>query len=214
MKNFKKKIISIIVVLGFAMLSFICLMAIANSVSGSYETQDIYVARKEIPKFTKITESNFDEYFELKNNINTSIVTEDIIVDKEDLVGLYCIENIHPTTTLSKQQFMKEKMKLSEYKKPYEFSLAVDSFSDAASGTIREGDYVRIYTLDNSNSSITEVSNKLLYVSAAFDSSGKLITAGDTESVATSFNFFIEESEEQELYANLCDKKVILVKQK
>ncbi|WP_294359930.1 hypothetical protein [uncultured Clostridium sp.] len=214
MKAKKNSIRTISMILVFAVICFICLLMVARRASGNYDVVNLIVANQELPLNTEITEENVNKYFS-EVTVNAELSSKDSIKDMKILVGKFTSEPIYKKELVHTASFSSKKEILEEYDDPYEGSIKVEEFSDAVSGTIRAGDYVNIYVIDElSNESKKVNKENAIYISNVFDSNGARIEPGDEESVAVSFNFYIEKSESQEFYENVTNKKIILTKVK
>lgn len=213
------KVGSVIVTILLGVVTFVCLNYVAQKTNGSYEKADIVVSVKEVPENTKITKSNVSTYFKVAKNIDADMCTSDSVTSLDELVGMYACRDIHNREIILKSNFENEKDKKSEYENPDEVSFKVSSFSDAVSGTIRKGDVINIYTLEDTTAAVqTEAQSEAqlvfenAYVADAFDDSGVKIVAGDNVAVATNFIVYMEKSNEASFYQAIKDKKVIVTK--
>lgn len=210
-KSKKINITTILVAIFIGIVAFFGLSVVAKNVTGSYETEEIVIASKKIPKGTKITKENVKEYFTIQK-VPTNITTKENVKKLEDVEEKYVFDDIRASSPVYKDEFTTEE-ELVSFMNPDTASFAVSQFSDAASGTIRRSDHINIYAIDKDTGE-----NKLVmenaYVEDAFDSSKVLIEPGDTEKAATSLNIIIEKSEEENFYTDIEDKDIKVTKVK
>lgn len=206
----KKKILDVALIIGFAVLVFMCLNFAARTIVGQHETQMIAMAITDIPAYKEITEDNVNNYFKLVD-ANVEFVTDSTVTDLNALVGQFTDEPIRNREIIDTSSFNRKKDILSKYKNPYEGSFAVSNYSDAASGRIRKGDYVSVYAFDELSGEIVEVMDKL-YISGAFDGSGNEIENSDTTTTAVCFNYYINKKEQETFVKQIADKSLTIVK--
>lgn len=205
-----KKIFDVILIIGFAILAFICLNFAARKIAGQHETKKVALAIADIPAYTEITEDNVNNYFKIYD-ISVEVVTDNTVTDLTDLVGDFTKEPIRNKEVIVSSSFSSKKDALSMFKDPYEGSFAVSSYSDATSGRVRKGDYVSVYARDDVTGEIVEVVNKL-YISGVFDSSGNEIANDDTTTIAVCFNYYINGKDKEELVEKTFGKDLFVVK--
>ena len=207
------RVLDIIIILIFALLAFVGLSFASRYLMGQYETKDVIITKVEVPAYTEITKDNFSKYF-TTCSINKEALTENSIELSEDIIGRFTTAPLREKEIVIADQFSTQKDILSQYENPFEGSFAVTSFSNAASGRIRKGDYVMLYTIDEKTGAQTEATKKPIYISGVFDSSGGEITNDDMISCAVSFNYYINGSEKEEFVDRIFGKKLTVVKEK
>lgn len=212
--NLKKKaaeIKTILVMAGFGIIAFVCLMIAANKLTGRYDKAEVIAAIKRLPVNTMITESNVNEYF-TKVMTDKRLAGDSIITDEQDLIGMYNTEVIRENENISKDVLSRTKDIKEGYREPVEGSFKVNNFADALSGRIRGGDYVYVYVTDKSTGVTTKASEEPIYIEAVFDGNGAAIENSDETTTAISFNFLIEKGMEQAFYEAVANGEVIAVK--
>lgn len=209
----KRTIRDVIIMIVFAVIAFFSLTYASRKIANQHSTSDIVMAVKEVPEYTEITKENVKEYFK-KVNVNDELITDDTIKDTDDVIGYFTKEKIRANFPIVKDQLSTKKDELSQYEKPFEGSFAVSAFSDAASGRIRKGDFVKIYAYDDSVKELIEVNSTPIYIANVYDSAGVEIAADDNVTTAVSFNYYIEESEQIALMESLAGKTLSVLKVK
>jgi Flp pilus assembly protein CpaB len=175
------------------------------------DTVSVYVATKDIPENTEITEemfSNDDEddggYF-TKKSIVTDYAVPNYVSKKDDLVGFITVDPIYSGEQISSSRLISVEddqvslsFKLDDGKVAYSFSSGTVSGVD---GFITKGDTVDVivYTTDDNGNSKAEVAYedlKILRVSNAGDNE----TANSSGSSITTYNSLtVEVTEKQAL---------------
>lgn len=215
MKKNNLKNIIISAILGAA--AFVIMLVAISYVGKNEKYVELIWSVKAIPQGTIITESNYDAYF-------TVIKTDDIVItggisypDKNDIIGSTISRDIAQYELISSACITKEEYVVGKFKKPVLVSATTSSFSTAANGIIRRGDYVNIYRLNTSSDSTLSAGNAEMllsnvYIVDAFDAAGVKILPGDTTAIATSFNFYVEAEQEASIQNQVSDKKISISK--
>lgn len=148
-----------------------------------------------IPANTYIEEDEVSKYFTV-TTIDSTIVSNNTYKKLSDLPkdGFY-VEN----EVIAKQQiYLDDIAKSDEVMDKYidgttTTSIAVNSFCNSVSGTIRTGDIVDIYAVDPATDALTLMAENV-YVKAAYNSSGEKIME---DGVATAFTILVAPDERE-----------------
>lgn len=202
---------TLVLVILFSIVAFICLFFAARKANGDFDYKMVLVATQELPKNTEITKENINSYFK-SVKANVEMITEYNLSDASVLVGTYTNTVIHENEPIKTECFQRKKDILDSYQSPCEASVSSSTLGDVVSGTIRAGDWVEIYVLDEYSGEATLAYEKPLYITSTFNNNGERILPGDLTSVSSSFNFYIERDAADELYHTIGKKKVILTK--
>lgn len=238
MKN-KESVKSLVIALIFGIIAFVIVIIVNSNISRN-EINMVWSV-KDIPQGTTLTEKNIDDYVSAKLT-NDSIKNSNIILDKKDLIGKTAARDITSSELMQESFFLEGDDIRSDFKDPVLVSFSAKDFSSTANGIIRRGDYINVAKLIDGNaetSSAATVSSagssdtgtadvtaqittpagttenliaENTYVVDAFDSSGKKIEPGDTTSIATSFNIYIERENETSFYNAVKEKNVAVSK--
>lgn len=215
MKKNNLKNIIISVVLGIA--AFVIMLVAISYVGKNENYVELIWSAKTIPQGTIITESNYDTYFTVIKTNDTVMTGGISYPDKNDIIGSTISRDISQYELISNACITQDEYIAGKYNEPVLVSATTSSFSTAANGIIRRGDYVNIYRLSMSSDSASSVVNAELvlsnvYIVDAFDSAGVKILPGDTTSIATSFNFYVEAEREASIQNQVSDKKISISK--
>lgn len=201
---------TVIICLCFGAAAFIFLLTAAQKASGEYAREEMAVAIARIPEGTEITKENIDTYFETRN-LSAELLTGQSVTDVSALIGKRACRTISGMELVHKGDFTKEDDTRPSFKDPVEVSIALAAFSDGVSGTIRKGDLINIYGIDDQTGEIAYTLENV-YVSGSFDSSGIQIQPGDNASTAVAFNVLLESGVDKEMYAGIENREVKVVK--
>lgn len=223
----KENIKNLIIALIFGVIAFIFLLVVNHKFSQS--DTDMLWSVKPIPQGMTLTDSNISEFIE-SIPTNERVKNNNVVLDKKDLIGLTASRDINSSELIQKDLFVKESDIRAKFTNPVLVSFAATDFSSATNGIIRKGDYINVSKIETkssySSSTTTSTDTTVLssdnlfqdkivkdaYVVDAFDSSGKLIEPGDTTSIATSFNIYVEQDNESAFYNAVNDKNVAVSK--
>ena len=190
----KTNVIGIIICLAIAIAVFVAVMVIQAAITNKGDTAVVVTAIEnvEAPGFIKIEDA--DKYFK-EIEVPGELAYDGVYNSLEDLFGknneIYVIDSIVKGEIVSETFIIGGAEFLADYENPVEMGIKVNSFENAAAGTIRRGDVVDMCILNE----VGEEQMIGLYVLQAFDSSGVRIEADDTTSVAVAFTVLMERSE-------------------
>lgn len=215
--NMKRITISALV----AFILFIALTVIQSSILNQETKVTVYQVQKDIYDGTKITEDNFNEYFDTKA-VQASLIPDGYITDSSLIIGKFINRDYKARDVVTVDGLNdSEALYNSNIKHPVKLSFQVGSLSDSVSGTIREGNYINIYGMKNGINADGEVilltnqtyTFKHIYIEKAYNSSGDIIDSADKTSEALLFTIVIEEDDValfNEMVAN-CNLKLVKV---
>lgn len=208
--NIKRLIVSAIV----AFILFICLIVIEKSVINQEKKEMVYQVVSDISTGTKVTETNFDSFFKLKE-VQVSLIPQNYITDKEAILNKFVNKEYKAKDIITTDGITDtEKMYKDSIENPVEVSFSGASLDVVVSGIIKEGDYINMYGLrtpDVEGNMLTMATNNLkltdskytfmhVYVTKVFNSSGEQIestaeASADEDKSTLMFNVIIREQD-------------------
>lgn len=200
MNKKNKNSVSIITLFGsiiIAIIIFVILINVQDSMVKDIETTKIVVAKKDIPKNVEIKVADFKEYFEEKDIPNYNIISDtykSLDELKKDVSEIYISEDISKNEQIQSKQITTENTSVKDIVEPIEIGFDVGSFDYGVGGCIRTGDLIDIYVV-NGATGVEECVGTDIYVSRAMDNTGKEITNEDKTSLAVAYNVIIETSD-------------------
>lgn len=195
-RNLKTILISLIA----SIIVFISLLFVQKNILQPNGTATFVVATKEIEEGTLITIDNVSQYFKEETGDGKFKVSNSI-GNKKDLVGFIANNYIDKASVVSKKNFTSKESVLSDIKEPVECSVAISSFSQAVSGTVREGDLINISVINETTKKNEQVLANV-YVNKAYTSDGREIKRGE-ELPAVSINLILSKKDEKTLNDSL-----------
>lgn len=194
----KKSVLGIVICLVISIAVFIAVLIIQRAVTGSGEKATVVVAVKDISAPGFISAEDAGDYFE-EFEVSAELAYTGVFKSIEDVFGeekeVYVVNSLTKGEIVSDKCIVGGEEFLQAYKNPVEMGIRVDSFENAAAGTIRRGDVVDMCILDD----LGEEKKIQLYILQAFDSSGLRIETSDTVSVAEAFTVLIEREQYAEV---------------
>ena len=192
-----------------ALVVFVAITVIQSSILNQEERVEAYQVIKNIDSGTKITKSNIDKYFALKD-VQVSLIPDGYLTDKKQLLDKFVNRNYRARDIITDDGVSDtEGLYKSNITNPVEISFDASGLDAAVAGTIREGDYINIYGLktqqsNNGAAKKMEIDSSYtfqhVYVEAAMDASGNKIETGaksdDAKSqTATMFTLVLSEKD-------------------
>ncbi len=196
MKKKRDTIIKPLIITAIISAMIFALILIAERAAAkAHRTAAVAVAAKDIQTGTKITRENAKEYF-MMMELPEEAVLSNALTDLNDIEGYITGYGMQAREQLTQNKITNVISNVEKgYNEPVEVSLTVNSIADAAAGTIRAGDRVDIIAYTDIMDKRSEVVMENVYVSEAFDASGREVTANSNSDVSIIFNLIIEREE-------------------
>jgi len=192
-KAFKVAIVPLL--LASILVCFLYIVIRNNTLAENLKA-DVVVTVKEIPSNTKITDETIGEYFKV-------IAVDKIAVTEENYSSLSELpdDSFYVKEKLTKGQIIYERdieesdFVMDKYSDEVAVtSISVSDFSNSVCGTVRLGDVIDIYAVDPATDELTFVVGDI-YVLAAYNNSGDLLTTESGSATAFSILVMPEEVE-------------------
>lgn len=191
---------AIIAALIAAVAVFGVMLQMEKNVLTQYEKGVIFVAKKEIPKGLMITETNYWEYME-QRELDKSCIPPTALTDVTQINKLVTIMKLEQGVLLTKGMFQEENLITANMQEPVIAGFKVEDIYQVAGGTLRAGDRIHVYNVDESGYAILTWEN--VFVQEVFDSAGKAISNGDEVSVAQRVNIYMDKADAERFYTEL-----------
>lgn len=229
-KRQKVQAFGIAAVIGILLV--VALFALESAILNKEDTVNAYVLTQDVSDGTQITEDNVDSYF-LQREIQISLVPEGYITDKADLVGRFFNHDYKANEVIT-ESGLDDRMNvyLNSIEDPVDISFSLNDLGSVVSGTLREGDYINMYGLqqtevvrespDGQVSYYADTVQELrvtqsytfehIMITKVFNSSGAAISTEDEVGASTLFNVTISEKDAQKFAEMLANCTVRLAK--
>ena len=175
---------------------------IEKSVINADDNKIVYVAVKEVPENTLVTEENIGTYFEAKERA-LSAVPDKAIENGAELYGMYTDRVINKNEIVTGESFSSLDERTKDIEHPIEVSLNASNLSQLVGGVLRTGDYINIWSVKSNTingEKITETKNicSHVYVTRTFSSSGEIASEDNADMATMIVNIIIPAEQEEE----------------
>ena len=179
------------------------LIGVEKNIMSSYEKEAVVLCKEDVPKGTKITKENVDQYFYMYE-VDVALAKDDCLKNKESLYDTVSTRKISSQEIVREGFCMKEAEIYEAYKNPVECSITAANPGDIVSGTIRRGDRVDIAVV-NKDTLAYELIMKNVYVLDAFTTTGEKLADVNAGTAATMLTIV----EDKDNYAKFCSAREI-----
>lgn len=148
-----------------------------NQTKNEIVKEPVVCAVANITANTYISESEVDQYFEIRD-VEASILPESIYSNLKELPegGFYVEQDMKAKEMLYEKDICKTDEIMDKYVEGTNITaIKVNDFNNSVSGTLRHGDIVDIYAIDPATEQLTLLVEGV-YVESAFDNSGNELT--------------------------------------
>ena len=173
------------------------LIGVEKTILSDYAKETAVLCKTDIPKGTKITEENVDQYF-YSYEVDAAMVNGDCIKDKKELLDTVVTRNLSAHEIVREGACTKEAEIYNRYHDPVEASVEANEAGDIVSGTIRKGDHVDIAVV-NKDTLEYDLMLKNVYVLGAYTSTGEAVVDG-MEGTAATMLTIVEEKDNLALF--------------
>ncbi len=212
MKKEKKKILPGAIFASFvaAVVVYCILINIEVNALSAYEKGKVLAAGKEIPGGLIISRENVEEYF-LEVEMDKSLIPDAAITVREELLDRMAVGSIDKGAIVTQAMMMAISELQGEMREPVLAGFVADDLYQVVSGTLRSGDRIHIYTVDE----MTEEANltwENVFVREVFSNAGEVIAPEDSSTAAQRVNILIERSSVEKFYSELARGSLRVVK--
>lgn len=200
---------SIIAAFVAAAAIFILMLQIEKNVLANYEKGYIYVASREIPKGTLLTEENIFSYLELKE-LDVGCIPKTALVDGSSHAGRMATFSIDKGVLLTEGMFEEMDAVTQDMMEPVIVGFKAEDLYQVVGGVLRAGDFVHIYVVTGEGQ--TQLVWQDVFVEQVFDSAGNVIASGDRTTSAQRINVYLDKSDVEEFYTHLAGGSLRVVK--
>lgn len=186
-----------------ALVLYAVMLYIEKSVLDEDEKTKVYVTANELVRDTLITEDNVSDYFKLEE-YSTSGLPEGCITDITSIIGMIADRTYAPKEIITLTGFVSENERIQGIENPIEVSLNANTLSQVVGGVLRAGDYINIWSVQQSSGIGDKTTSAVqicshAYVTRAFTSSGVQVDRDAADEQATTvINIVIPADKEEE----------------
>lgn len=188
---------------------FAGMLQLEKKILSEYEKGLIYVAEKEIPKGTVITEENVNGYME-PVELDIHCVPDTALWTQEQIIGLIAKEDIETGVLLTEGMFETRSQITGDMEEPVIAGFKADDLYQVVGGVLRAGDRIHIYTVTEDGQAGLVWDS--VYVEQVFDNAGNKIEGGNRTSAAQRMNVFMDAADVERFYTELARGTLRVVK--
>lgn len=193
-----------------AAVTYIVLLNVEKNVLSAYEKADCWMLAEALEKGTEITEDNMDTLF-CRMQADARHIPQEAVEDPMTLLGTQAAIAIPRGSIVTRSMFTPEGYCRAALEHPVIAGCRAEDLYQLVSGTLRSGDRVHIYTVDEELGETYLVWEDVM-VYQAFDSAGNQIPPQDTVSAAARINVLLEEGTAELFYSELYRGSLRVVK--
>lgn len=193
-----------------AMALFGVLVGVEKNLLSDYEKVSVVLCKTDVPKGTKITKENVNQYF-YDYEVDIALVNDTCIKDKNEVIDTVVEKSLSAHEILRKDDCTKEAEIYNKFSNPVEASITATNPGDIVSGTIRRGDYVDIAVV-NKDTLEYDLMLKKVYVVGAFTSTGEKVSENAEGTAATMLTVVEEKDNLAKFYSARETGNVIVTK--
>ncbi len=193
-----------------AVITYVVLLNVEKNALSAYEKTDCWILTEALEKGTELTPDHIESLFR-QTQVDIRHIPQEAVADPRTLVGSQAVMTIPAGSMITKAMFTPAASYRAALDNPVIAGCKAEDLYQLVSGTLRGGDRIHIYTVDEEiGQAYLTWDNVMVY--QAFDSSGSLIPPQDTVSAATRINVLLEEGNAELFYSELYRGSLRVVK--
>lgn len=193
-----------------AMITYVVLLNVEKNALSAYEKADCWVLTEALEKGTELTKDKIDSLFR-QIQVDAQHIPQEAVTDPQVLAGSQASITIPAGSIVTHAMFTQAVGYRAALDKPVIAGCKAEDLYQLVSGTLRSGDRIHIYTVDEELGQAYLTWDDVI-VYQAFDSSGNLIPPQDTVSAAARINVLLEEGNAELFYSELYKGSLRVVK--
>lgn len=193
-----------------AVITYVVLVNVERNALSAYEKRDCWVLTATLEKGTEITEDNVGTLF-CRIQADAQHIPQEAVEDPGALKGSQAAITIPQGSMVTHAMFTQAGSYRAGLDNPVVAGCKAEDLYQLVSGTLRSGDRIHIYTVDEELGETYLIWDNVT-VYQAFDSSGNLIPPQDTVSAAARINVLLEEGNAELFYSELYRGSLRVVK--
>lgn len=193
-----------------AVITYVVLLNVEKNALSAYEKADCWILTEALEKGTELTTDNISRLFR-QTQVDIRHIPQEAVTDPQSLAGSQAAIAIPAGSMVTDSMFMQAAGYRAALDKPVIAGCKAEDLYQLVSGTLRSGDRIHIYTVDEELGQAYLTWDDVM-VYQAFDSSGNLIPPQDTTSAAARINVLLEEGNAELFYSELYKGSLRVVK--
>lgn len=193
-----------------ALVTYAVLLHMEKNALSAYEKADCWILTESLEKGTEIAQNNISLLFQ-RVQVDARHIPQEALTDPESLVGSQAAITIPQGSIATAPMFTRGGIYRAALEHPVIAGCKAEDLYQLVSGTLRSGDRIHIYTVDEEQGDAYLVWDDVM-VYQTFDSSGNVIAPQDTVSAAARINVLLEEESAELFYSELYKGSLRVVK--
>ena len=193
-----------------ALISYVALLNVEKNALSAYEKAECWILSETLEKGTEITTDNAAQLFQ-RAQVDVQHIPQGAVTDPKMLAGSQAAITITQGSIVTDTMFTRLGSYRAALEKPVIAGCKADDLYQLVSGTLRSGDRIHIYTVDEEMGDAYLIWDNVM-VYQTFDSGGNLIPPQDTVSAAARINVLLEEGNAELFYSELYKGSLRVVK--
>lgn len=193
-----------------ALISYVALLNVEKNALSAYEKAECWILAETLEKGTEITIDNIAQLFQ-RAQVDVQHIPQGAVTDPKMLAGSQAAITITQGSIVTDTMFTRLGSYRAALEKPVIAGCKADDLYQLVSGTLRSGDRIHIYTVDEEMGDAYLIWDNVM-VYQTFDSGGNLIPPQDTVSAAARINVLLEEGNAELFYSELYKGSLRVVK--
>ncbi len=193
-----------------ALISYVALLNVEKNALSAYEKAECWILSETLEKGTEITTDNAAQLFQ-RAQVDVQHIPQGAVTDPKMLAGSQAAVTITQGSIVTDTMFTRSGSYRAALEKPVIAGCKADDLYQLVSGTLRSGDRIHIYTVDEEMGDAYLIWDNVM-VYQTFDSGGNLIPPQDTVSAAARINVLLEEGNAELFYSELYKGSLRVVK--
>lgn len=189
---------------------YLVLINVEKNALSDYEKGKVIVAVGNIARGEEFVPDNINKFF-AEIQMDKNLIPQSAVTDVTVLGQMAAAVEIDQGSIITLSMLNNRDEMIRSMREPVVAGFKADDLFQVVSGTIRAGDRIHIYTVDEDINAAYLVWEDVL-VQQVFDSSGNSIPAQDKESSAARFNIILEEDSVEQFYSELAGGSLRVVK--
>lgn len=189
---------------------YLVLLNVEKNALSDYEKGKVIVAVENIARGEEFVPDNINKFF-AEIQMDKNLIPQSAVTDFTVLGQMAAAVEIDQGSIITLSMLNNRDEMIRSMREPVVAGFKADDLFQVVSGTIRAGDRIHIYTVDEDINAAYLVWEDVL-VQQVFDSSGNSIPAQDKESSAARINIILEEDSVEQFYSELAGGSLRVVK--
>lgn len=189
---------------------YLILLNIEKNALSNYEKGSVIVAAANIARGEVFTQDNINQFF-VEAEMDKNLIPSSAVTDFATLGQMTAAADVDKGSVITSSMLDNREEMIGSMNKPVVAGFKADDLYQVVSGTIRTGDRIHIYTVDEDLNTAYLVWEDVL-VQQVFDTNGNSIPAQDKESAAARVNIVLEEDSVEQFYSELAGGSLRVVR--